>query len=235
MLIHRYADALSKFQQEPATVLYLDTCILLDIIRSPIRDTIAADSVQFAKLLLEKLNHNPKSLWLVTSETVALEWEEHADEIVKEVKREILKLESKRSHMLTAAKAATEIDYLHGQAVNRIDLAQTLKAISKSVLDACIIIPPEDVHSLCAMDRVKKYLPPAKRGKAEPKDCEIYEVFLSLCRDLQVKEVELIFASSNTQDYGGKNSGGIAQELSTLNAQYANRWNWVNAILEERA
>ena len=47
MPIHRYDDALLKFQQEPATVLYLDTCILLDIIRSPIRDTIAAESVQF--------------------------------------------------------------------------------------------------------------------------------------------------------------------------------------------
>lgn len=45
MPIHCYDDALLKFRQEPATVLYLDTCILLDIIRSPIRDTIAADSV----------------------------------------------------------------------------------------------------------------------------------------------------------------------------------------------
>ena len=235
MPIHRYDDALLKFQQEPATVLYLDTCILLDIIRSPIRDTIAAESVQFAKFLLERSNHKPKSLWLVTSETVALEWEEHADEIVKEVEREILKLESKRSHMLTAAKAATEIDYLHGQAVNRINLAQTLKAISKSVLDTCIVIPPENEHSLAAMDRVKKYRAPAKRGKAEPKDCEIYEVFLSLCRDLQEKEVKLIFASSNTNDYGEKNSGGIEQELSAVNAKYATCWNWVNAVLEERA
>lgn len=143
MPIRRYADALSKFQQEPATVLYLDTCILLDIIRSPVRDTIAADSIQFAKSLLERSNQRSKTLWLVTSETVSIEWAEHADEIVKEVEREILKLESKRSHLLTAAKAATEVDYPHSQAVSRIDLAQKLKAISKSLLDACIVIPPD--------------------------------------------------------------------------------------------
>jgi len=230
-----YADALSKLQCEPTTILYLDTCILLDIIRSPVRENITADSVQFAKLLLERSNKTPKSLCLVTSETVAMEWAEHADEIMKEVEREILKLESKRSHFLTAAKGATEVDYPYGQVESRIDFAQKLKTISKAVLDACIAIPPEETDELCAMRRLKRYLPPAKRGKAEPKDSEIYELFLSLCRDLQAKEVNLIFASSNRQDYGEKNSGGIAQELSAVNAKYATRWDWVNAILEGSA
>ena len=49
------------------------------------------------------------------------------------------------------------------------------------------------------------------------------------------KEMKLIFASSNTNDYGEKNSGGIEQELSAVNAKYATCWNWVNAVLEERA
>ncbi len=147
-----YTDALFRFQNEPVTVLYLDTCILLDIIRSPVRENIAADSVRIAKLLLEKSNQIPKSLWLVTSETVAMEWVEHADDIVKEVEREILKLEARRSHFLIAARATTEVDNLHGQAESKIDLAQQLKAISKSVLDACIVIPPEEVHELGAMD-----------------------------------------------------------------------------------
>ncbi len=47
--------------------------------------------------------------------------------------------------------------------------------------------------------------------------------------------MNLIFASSNINDYGAKNSGGIEQELTVVNAKYAACWNWVNAILEERA
>lgn len=103
------------------------------------------------------------------------------------------------------------------------------------MLDACIVIPPEAAHAFSAMNRVKKDLPPARKGKAEPKDCEIYELFLSLCNDLQANEVDMIFASSNIQDYGVKNAGGIAPELAILNAKYVNAWNWLNATLEGRS
>ncbi|MHA3104535.1 PIN domain-containing protein [Acinetobacter sp. ANC 3791] len=233
-MLTKYAEAISKFKAEPATILYLDTCFLLDIIRTPIRENITTNSIPYAKLLIELASTTPKSLWLVTSNIVKQEWLEHVDETVKEAELDIVKSELKRQRILTIAKAITDADYIHGQDNRRVNLPQKLKSLSEAVLNKCIIIPPEDAHHLSAMKRVMNYLPPSQRGKSEPKDCMIYELFLSICNDLNSLSFDFIFASSNTQDYGEKNNGGIGSELSQFNARYANNWDLAYAILERR-
>lgn len=232
-----YSDACHAILQEPSAILYIDTCVFLDIIRSPIRESIDSNSASFALSLIRTSSSKPRSLWLVTSATVEMEWLENIDGVVDEVEREILKLESRRSHFISAANAVTNVHYQHGQIESAIDLANKLKVASKTLLDTCTIISPEDAHILNAMKRVKQYLPPAKRGKAEPKDCEIYELFLGLCQDLRVNGVadDFVFSSSNTKEYGVENSGGIQPELNTINARYATNLAWVEAILKGRA
>ncbi len=232
-----YADACSAISEEPSAILYLDTCVLLDIVRSPVRDSIDSDSAKFARSLIARSNSSPRSLWLVTSATVETEWHENIAGVLEEAEREILKLESRRRHFLSAAKAATDMQYQHGQVESALDLANKLKLVAESLLHACSIITPEDTHLLGAMNRVKQYLPPAKRGKAEPKDCEIYELFLGLCRELRTRGVvsEFVFSSSNTKEYGHDNSGGIQTELASLGAKYASNLAWAEAVLDGRA
>ena len=232
-----YADACSAILGGPSAMLYLDTCVFLDILRSPVRERIDSDSARFAQLLIGKSSSNPRSLWLVTSATVETEWHENVDGVFEEVEREILKLESRRRHFLSAANAATNTQYQHGQIESVLDLAKKLKFVSKSLLDACAIVTPNDSHLLGAMNRVKQYLPPAKRGKAEPKDCEIYELFLGLCQELRTRGVvnAFVFLSSNTKEYGQENSGGIQPELSRVGAKYASNLAWAEAVLDGRA
>lgn len=232
-----YADACSAISCEPSAILYLDTCVFLDILRSPVRENIDSGSARFAQSLIGRSNSNPRSLWLLTSETVEIEWQENIDGVFEEVEREILKLESKRRHLLSAANAATSAQYQHGQIESALDLAKKLKLLSKSLLDACVVVTPEDSHSLRAMTRVKQYLPPAKRGKAEPKDCEIYELFLGLCRELRMRSIDndFVFSSSNTKEYGQENSGGIQPELTSVGAKYASNLAWAEAVLNGRA
>ena len=112
-----------------------------------------------------------------------------------------------------------------------------LEAASKALLDACIVVAPDDVHVVGAMNRVKRNLPPAQRGKAEPKDCEIYELFFSLCRDLRAQGMVLpfVFASSNTKDYGSDNGGGIQSELDRLSARFVSNLSWAIAAIDGRA
>ena len=231
-----YADACSAISGEPSAILYLDTCVFLDIVRSPVRESIDSDSARFAQSLIGRSSSNPRSLWLVTSATVEIEWQENIDGVFEEVEREILKLESRRRHLLSAANAATNTQYQHGQIESVLDLAKKLKFVSKSLLDACAIVTPEDSHLLGAMNRVK-HLPPAKRGKAEPKDCEIYELFLGLCRELRTRGVanDFVFSSSNTKEYGQENSGGIRPELTSVGAKYASNLAWAEAVLDGRA
>ncbi|MCS4505609.1 PIN domain-containing protein [Arhodomonas aquaeolei] len=232
-----YADACSTILGEPSAILYLDTCVFLDIVRSPVRESIDSNSARFAKSLIERTISNPRALWLITSATVAMEWVENIDDVLEEVERETLKLESRRRHFLSAAEEVTGAHYQHGQIESAIDLANKLKFASKSLLDACTIISPEDAHMVGAMNRVKQYLPPAKRGKAEPKDCEIYELFLGLCQDLRAGGIieNFVFCSSNTKEYGSENSGGIEPELTTLSAKYTTKLAWAEAILDGRA
>lgn len=232
-----YADACAAISGEPTAMLYLDTCVFLDIIRSPVRESINSNSAKFAQSLIASSISNPRSLWLVTSATVETEWHENIAGVLEEAKREILKLESRRRHLLSAANAATNIHYQHGQAESSLDLANKLKLVAESLLHSCFIITPEDEHSLRAMNRVKQYLPPAKRGKAEPKDCEIYELFLGLCRDLRTSGVrsDFVFLSSNTKEFGQENSGGVQQELESVGAKYVTNLEWAEAALERRA
>lgn len=232
-----YPDACRTILGEPSAILYLDTCILLDIVRSPVRESIDSNSARFAQSLMGRSSSNPRALWLVTSATVEMEWQENIDEVIKEVEREVLKLESRRRHFLSAATAATNTQYQHGQAESALDLVRQLRTVSKSLLDACVIIIPEDAHLLGAMNRVKQCLPPAKRGKAEPKDCEIYELFLGLCRELRTSGMinDFVFLSSNTEEYGQNNSGGIQPELSRVCAKYASNLAWAEAVLDGRA
>ena len=234
-----YADACSLMLENPAPMLYLDTCILLDVVRSPVRDSIDSNSAKLAKSLTAQSNTAQRSLWLVTSATVYKEWQENIEGVSEEVKKEIRDLESKRAHFLSTVKSATNIEYQDSifELKGILHLLESLKFIADSLLHACLVISPEDVHLIGAMNRVKQYLPPARRGKAEPKDCEIYELFLGLCKDLLNcnSGSKFVFLSSNTKEYGQSNSGGVQPELNKWGAKYASSLAWAEAILDNRA
>ncbi len=236
-MVISYDEACSAISEEPSAMLYLDTCILLDIVRSPVSTDIDADSAKYARSLLARSHSRPRSIWLVTSATVENEWHENIEGVQKAAENEIRKVESRRMHFLSAAKATTDFQYQHGQAESSLDLANKLRSIAESLLHSCLIISPSNEHILNAMSRVKRYSPPAKRGKAEPKDCEIYELFLGLCGELRARGASdnFVFVSSNTKDYGRDNSGGIQAELVDLNAKYTSRLAWAEAALDGRA
>ena len=143
-----YADAFSLIWEKPAPIIYLDTCILLDIVRSPIRDNIDSNSAKLAKLLTTRSNPNQRTLWLVTSATVKKEWQENIVEVLEETKREIIKLELRRRHFFAAVKSVTYIGYQDGQ-LERSDilhLLADLRSIADSLLNSCLVIVSEDEH-----------------------------------------------------------------------------------------
>lgn len=231
-----YAAAVGNILANPLPILYLDTCIYLDIVRSPIRDYIDADSVRIAQSLLERANPVARSLWLVTSATVEAEWADNINSVLEETEREILKLEARRRHFLAAANAGTNKSHEHGLLETSLDLANKLRDLSLSLLNTSLIITPENNHILAAMNRVKQNLPPAKRGKAEPKDCEIYELFLGLCGDLSAQGLtqDFLFVSSNTKEYSDGNNGGVQPELNAVNGTYVGSLAWAEAKLTGR-
>lgn len=222
-----YQSALVHIKAAPAAVLFIDTCIFLDLIRAPVRGTINASTAKCVNKLLT-FGANSHHVWLITSATVQDEWKDNIENVTAEVDREILKIEQSRNHFLAAASATTGNQYTHGQSAKTLNLGQGLRILSERILNACLIVEPESHHMVEAMNRVKQYRPPAKRGKAEPKDCEIFEMFLHFCKDLCASNFQekLVFASSNTCEYGKSNAGGIQIELDQYSAKYVSDLPW---------
>lgn len=233
----RYIDALALLVNSPAPVLFIDTCVFLDIVRAPVRNTINAESAKYAQALCTRSSKTPTSLWLVTSETVQTEWHENITSVKKEVEQEIQRLELKRKHFISAAQAATGSQYQYGQSEIALKLVSQLEATSQALLNTSLVVSPDDAHLINAMRRVKGYRPPAQRGKAEPKDCEIFELFLGLCKDSRAAGItdHFVFASSNTRDYGVSNGGGIQPELNSINARLVHDLAWAVAAIDGRA
>lgn len=229
-----YTGACAQICAAPAPILFIDTCLFLDVLRAPVRENVSADSAKFSNELCARANASPRLVWLVTSETVVQEWQDNLAGVKDEVERETLKLEKKRLHFWSAAQHATGATHQSGPSERALNLTNQLEVVSKDLINACAIISPNDSHLVGAMTRVKSNMAPARRGKSEPKDCEIFELFVCLCRDLRSAGMteEFVFASSNTNEYGPSNSGGIQPELHTFGAKYASDLSWAMAILD---
>jgi hypothetical protein len=59
----------------PAPVLFLDACILLDIVRAPLRNK--ASEVQFARVFLGSVQKTPKTVHLLIAPPIQTEWNDN--------------------------------------------------------------------------------------------------------------------------------------------------------------
>ena len=72
------ADIVHDITANPAPVLFLDTCILLDIVRAPLRNK--PSEIQFARLFLTALQKTPKTIHLLVASPTQREWTDHIAE-----------------------------------------------------------------------------------------------------------------------------------------------------------
>ena len=77
-------------------MLFIDTCIFLDVLRAPYRDNIPSDGIAAAIKLIELSEKAPPNIWLVTNETVKGEWYDNISLVKIELEKEVKKLEIQR-------------------------------------------------------------------------------------------------------------------------------------------
>lgn len=232
-----YANALTLLISNPAPVLFIDTCVFLDIVRAPIRKNIKAESIKCAQDLRIRSSKTPPSLWLIISETVQEEWYANIVSVKEEVKREVRKLELHRKHFMSVAQSVRGDQYQYGQSESALKLENQLEATAQALLNVCLVVSPDDTHLANAQRRARRNSPPAQRGKSEPGDCEILELFLGICKDSRASGIDdqFVFVSSNTKDYGESNNGGIQPELDSVNAKFVDDLSWAVAVIDGRA
>lgn len=201
-----------------------DTCILLDILRSPRRDTVDARSVVSAKAIVEALS--------VTGSVASVVAKQVHDELTDnraDVRQDTIDGLNKLKAELQRIDGWSGALGVNGQA----DVSHALNAVVQCELilgdwvAASLETPTTDELTGRAHRRMMQRATPARQGKDSFKDCLVVETYLALAATLRAKNYtgRIVFASSNTLEFierpGSKLHVDIAQEFGAVGIEYA--------------
>jgi hypothetical protein len=209
-------------------VLFGDTCILLDIIRSTKRRL--RDYAERASELLGLVTVTPPRCLLVISSIIPREWETHAQEVTDEVARHLVEMQEQSSHFHDACgilgiPAGFERANYAGPG-----LPDRLRDLSRQLLESALCLDADDQSRARAVGRVVTNTPPSRKG-GEVKDCTILEEYLAVCRGLQAAGFmrKRVLCTSNTDDFcevGKKLHPTLAMEFQALDLAFTSNLNW---------
>jgi hypothetical protein len=211
------AAAEAQLRADDRPILFLDTCILLDIIRATYR-CLGSGYVQRAVELRTMLTSNPPQCALVVASMVPTEWSDNAPKVRDEVRSHLTKIQDQAVHFHDAC-ATLGIALTFGRPFYPgVGLAESLYDLSKALLDGSVRLDRDAACESRGVGRVVAKKPPSRQG-GEVKDCVIVEECLELTRQLRANVFarKCVLCTSNMDDYGGP-GGGLH---STLAAEFA--------------
>lgn len=155
-------------------LLVLDTCLLLDIIRAPVRENIGVHDIAAIRTLVARHAADPNALRFAVTQQVRDEFAANVATVVEATRRDIEKRVAQTNEMLASIEALNSgiaipapITIAVGDAVN------AARAIADGILNDCLTISHTAEDSHAAMSRVLQALPPATQAKQSSKDCLI--------------------------------------------------------------
>lgn len=196
------AAAAAQLRADERPVLFLDTCIIVDVIRATLR-CLGTNFVQSAIDLRGRLRSTPPGCALVVASLVPTEWGNHAPRTRDEVRGHLAKIQDQAQHF-HAACGALDVGLGYGlPAYPTANLHDRLFDLSKEILDLAAVLDPDGECATRAIGRVAAKLAPSRQG-GEMKDCVIVEECLELTRQLRANGFakKCVFCTSNTNDYG---------------------------------
>jgi hypothetical protein len=226
----------AQLRVDDRPVLFLDTCILLDLIRATYR-CLGIGYVQSAVELHTLLTSSPPQCALIIASMVPTEWTYHAPRVRDEVQSHLKKIQDQSVHFHEAC-AILGITLTFGRPFySGVGLAESLYDLSKALLDGSIDL---DRHAGCesrGVGRVVTKTPPSKQG-SEVKDCVIVEECLELTRQLRANGFvrKCVFCTSNLNDYGGPDGRlhpALAPDFAAVDMTFTSNLPW--AVHEIRA
>jgi len=201
-------------------ILYLDTCVLLDMIRDPTRDDIHVHEHEASKVLLRAVN-KAKAIEVCIAEQVELEFRDRIESVQTEARNKLKELEQKVKKVddlfsLYGLQGRVDLDHWSGYDKKCRDFVERWMDVSNRIRQS-------DSTLKRAFDRVNEGRSPAKKGSSQIKDCVILETCLEHLCSLRAdgRKASAVFVSSNTRDYADKNRttirADIAQYCESLN------------------
>lgn len=223
------AAAESQLRADNRPILFLDTCILLDITRATYR-YLGSGYVQKAVELRTLLASAPPQCALVAASMVPTEWSDNAPKVRDEVRSHLVKIQDQAVHFHDAC-ATLGIALPFGRPFyHGVGLADSLYDLSKSLLAGSICLDRDSGCESRGVGRVVAKKPPSKQG-GEVKDCIIVEECLELTRQLRANGFarKCVFCTSNIDDYGDPGGGLhpiLAAEFAAVNLTFTTNLPW---------
>lgn len=246
-------EAVRLICAEPAPLLFLDACALLDILRvasirghaTPARAIVAANQI------LEGMNSQPRTLWLLCAALVEVEWKDNVDGVLSEITNHVRQVDGSIERLHAAIRAipsiAADIESgeMRGLAARArppqfgsLDLPTKLLRISENLVSSALWLAANERILGAANARSMQGLKPADVGKRERGDCQIIETYFALCRALRTENYteSCVFVSSNKADYFGEGAPmrpheHLAGTCSAVGLQFAQELSHAVSIL----
>lgn len=210
----------NRILANPKPVILFDTCALLDIVRSAVRDNISPEIISAAS----KLSSSDDN-WLISSEVVDTEWENNIEIVETDTRNSVKNLHKRALVFKEALDHSTSPEkWTYPKHFTSYDLERNLKSISNELRESLILIESDSTCIQRASNRVIQCIAPASKGKSEFKDCLIVEHYIELGNRLKAGGFSnsIIFISSNKSDFGSPYDirEPIKTEFSNANIEY---------------
>ena len=220
---------IQKISSFPKPILLLDTCSILDILRTPYREKTPIKIVRELPNILDSLRSNTVDLYVIVSDQVLSEWNDNQENVVKELEKHLKQLNRNMRSVSDVVKAVN-VNFTPSY-FDVSELAKQLQQLAEMLLTHSIKLDGSDQFSQLAVKRVTRNIPPSHKG-GQVKDCLILEHYLSLCKQLRNAgfQQKLILVTSNTKDYGSPEAPKypLGKEFQELDLKYVTdiAWAW---------
>ncbi len=203
------ADVAAVITGSPAPVLFLDSCILLDIVRAPLRNK--PNEIQFARLFLAAVQKTPKTIHLLVASPTRREWTDH-----------IAETENESTIAVNGCNAVASICGHMGLPpvaflpAGVLTLSSLLRSLSADLLAAAVSMDHDAAALGRAVDRIIASTHPAKPGGKGAKDSVILEHAVEATTQLRNAGFTgtCLFVSSNTKDFANAGSTSLHAQLT---------------------
>jgi hypothetical protein len=195
------ADAVAQIQAAGLSVLFADTCVLVDVIRAPLRPAELAGCVEAASELLHLVTTPPVRCSLVVASFVPGEWLEHSGREADNVRLLLSQIDRGADDLHRFCSLVGIVPPFPIARYSLLPLAQRLHDLSGQLLDSALRLDPDHDCIIRSHARASNYTPPARKGHV--RDATIIEECLEVSRRLQAAGFarKRVFCTSNTNDY----------------------------------
>ncbi len=209
------SDAVRRIHAAGLPVLFADTCILLDVIRAPLRPAVLRGCVEAARELHQLVTSSPARCTLVAPSFVPREWLAHSPSEAEKLSAHLAEFDDESERLRDDLGLMGITPAFPRPEYRRLPLVERLHDLSRQLLGSSLQLEADQGCILRAYGRATSHAPPSCKG-GEVKDSTIIEECLEACRRLHDAgfSPKRVFCTSNRNDYCEKGSSRLHAVLA---------------------